>query len=64
MTWEYRVMERDGELAIYEVYYDDDGGVQGYTENVAFPAGDTLEALRANCQLYVAALAKPILKYD
>jgi hypothetical protein len=62
MTREYRVMERDGELAIDEVYYDEDGGVQGYGGNVAFPAGATLDALRENCQRYLGALAKPVLK--
>lgn len=25
MPWNYRVMNRGGELAIYEVYYKDDG---------------------------------------
>ena len=63
MTWEYRVMSRNGELAIYEVYYYEDGSVQGYGEAVAYPAGETLADLRVNCDLYIAALEKPILKY-
>ena len=63
MTWEYRVMDREGELAIYEVHYYEDGRIQGYGESPTFPAAETLEELRANCNLYFAALDKPILKY-
>ena len=64
MTWEYRVMDRGGELAIYEVYYHDDGSVHGYSETPTFPAAGSISALRANCDLYLAALQKPILPYD
>ena len=64
MTWEYRVMEHNGELAIYEVHYDDDGRVRGYGEHPTYPAANTMEALRENCELYVAALDKPVLRYD
>jgi len=63
MIWEYRVMARGDELAIYEVYYYEDGRIQGYTSAPAIPAGDTIDALRHNCELYLAALAKPVLQY-
>jgi hypothetical protein len=64
MTWEYRVLARGDELAIYEVYYYEDGRVQGYSSTPTYPAGATAEELRANCELYVAALGKPILNYS
>ena len=65
MSWEYRVMVHDGEHAIYEVYYDDeDGRVKGYTAVPKFPTGETLEELRSNCQLYLAALDKSVLPHD
>jgi hypothetical protein len=63
MSWKYRVMNRDGELAIYEVYYDEDGCIQGHGADPDYPAGDTLEELRANLELYCAALNKPVLEY-
>jgi hypothetical protein len=63
MAWEYRVMVRDDELAIYEVYYYEDGGIRGYSSNPVFPAGGTLVELTANLELYAAALAKPVLTY-
>lgn len=56
-------MAREGELAIYEVYYYDDGGIKGYSATPVFPVGDTIEELRANCDLYVVALTKPVLEY-
>jgi hypothetical protein len=57
-------MNRDGELAIYEVYYYEDGRIRGYGATPTFPAAETLEELRANCDLYLAALDRPVLQYD
>jgi hypothetical protein len=56
-------MNRGGELAIYEVYYSDDGSVQGYSEAPTYPAGNSVSALRTNCERYCAALQKPVLVY-
>jgi len=64
MTWEYRVMARGDELAIYEVYYHEDGRIQGSSVDPTFPAGPSLEELRANCEVYMAALDKPVLDYS
>lgn len=66
MTWNYRVLDRDGYLAIYEVYYDDEGNVRGYTENPTYPRGyeGDLDELKTQLELYCEALDKPILKYE
>lgn len=63
MTWNYRVMHRDGELAIYEVFYDAKGNIEGWTKNPSFPAAESAEALKADCARYLDALSKPILEY-
>lgn len=63
MTWQYRVMNRDGELAIYEVYFYEDGRIQGYGPAPTYPAGETIEELQKNCEMYLTALAKPIINY-
>jgi hypothetical protein len=63
MSWEYRVMNRNGELAIYEVYFYDDGRVQGYTAEPCYPAGETVGKLGENLKQYCAALDKPVLPY-
>lgn len=57
-------MNRDGAVAIYEVHYYEDGRVQGHSAEPTFPAGETVEELRANCELYLAALRKPVLEYS
>ena len=64
MSWEYRVMMRGDELAIYEVHFHEDGRVKGYSADPTFPAGETVEELRLNCELYVAALEKEVLNYE
>lgn len=56
-------MAREDELAIYEVYYYEDGRIKGYSATPVFPAGETMEELRANCDLYIVALTKPVLEY-
>ncbi len=63
MTWNYRVMNRQGELAIYEVYYAEDGTVKGWSANPTFPAADNITELRVNCDLYFAALEEPVVDY-
>ncbi len=64
MSWNYRVMRRDGELAIHEVHYDEDGRVQGYGAEPTFPGGPDLDELRANLQQYASALDEPVLEYE
>ncbi|MDD3484077.1 hypothetical protein [Azovibrio restrictus] len=56
-------MTREDELAIYEVYYYEDGRIKGYSATPVFPVGETIEELRANCDLYIVALTKPVLEY-
>jgi hypothetical protein len=57
-------MNRDGVVAIYEVYYYEDGRTRGYSAEPTFPAGETVEELQINCDLYLAALGKPVLEYS
>ena len=64
MTWEYRVMTNGGELAIYEVYYYEDGKIQGYSSAPVCPRGETIDELTTNCSLYLKALSLPILEYE
>jgi hypothetical protein len=64
MTWNYRVMNRDGELAIYSVYYSEDGTVNGYSENPTPPIAETHDELRDECRRYLAALDEPVLIYE
>ncbi|NHZ97422.1 hypothetical protein [Massilia sp. CCM 8734] len=63
MTWNYRVMNQAGELAVYSVYYDDDGKVEGVSVDPAYPLGETLDELQNCCELYMEALTKPVLEY-
>ena len=64
MSWNYRVLDRDGELAVYEVYYREDGSVKGHSLAPSFPRGEDLNDLKEELSLYSEALNKPILKYD
>lgn len=57
-------MSRNGELSIYEVYYREDGTVEGYSAAPSFPSGETVEELSENCRQYFSALEQPILLYE
>lgn len=63
MSWNFRVMEKDGEFAIYEVFYNDEGQVQGYTENPSFPRAESIEELKEDLERYAEAMSKPVLQY-
>jgi len=66
--WNYRVIKREGEQAtdectyqIHEVYYDDAGKVETWTNDPVEPSGEALEELREDCLHYSAALERAVL---
>ena len=68
--WNHRVMRRvftlpNGEieyqLGIYEIYYDDNGNVNGWTQEPVAVVGDDLEWTLNKMQ---ECLGKPILEYE
>ena len=64
MSRDYRVMKKDKELAIYQVFLNNEGRVQRYSANPSFPRGGDLEALLDDLKRYNDALLKPILDQD
>jgi hypothetical protein len=64
MTWNYRVVKRGVQFAIHEVFYRDDGTVQGYSAEPVYPRAESTEDLAAELARYAEALNKPVLQYD
>jgi len=64
MTWEYRVLDDAGTLAIYGVYYHLDGTVKAHSLEPAVPTGRDLQDLEEELERYSNALKKPILQYE
>lgn len=63
-TWNYRVLRREGNFAIHEVFYED-GKPTSCTEDPVAPFGeDTLEELRHDMEMMMRALSKPVLDYE
>jgi hypothetical protein len=67
--WNHRVMrhvEPDGHVwfGIHEVFYDDTGRPEGWSEPAEAPAGETLEELAANLAQMTEALKQPVLEYE
>ena len=66
MTWNYRIMKSNDDdedwdwYTIREVFYDVDGNITGYTQEIA-PGGDTAEGLLEVLGLMRNALDKPVL---
>ena len=67
-TWNYRLMRRDHSgdetLAVHEVFYDDDGKVEGWTEAPCHPMGATPVGLLDDFQQMLEAFDAPILDYE
>jgi hypothetical protein len=65
MTWNYRVVRVEEEgydrYQLYEVYYDDDGKLEGMTENSMHPYGESVEELQNDLEYMMEALRKPVL---
>ena len=68
MGWNHRVMKhKDGEddfFQIHEVYYTEDGEVDGYTLNGVAAGGNTLDELRSELQRMLDSLDKEVLIYE
>jgi hypothetical protein len=65
--WNHRVIHRYDEkhdvhtYRIHEVYYDDDGSIEGWTEKAMAPVGETPAQLREDIRHLMKAFQKPIL---
>ena len=64
MYWNYRVVVKDGNCSIYEVYYDDNGRIEAFTEEPVGPSGESLEELRQDLEYFQLALDQPALDYE
>jgi hypothetical protein len=67
MTWNYRVLrtaDESGEpvYRIHEVYYDDDGSIDGWTVEPVQPLGESLSELREDIRYFLAAFRSPVLE--
>ena len=59
----YRVMLRDGQYAVHEVFYGEDRHIVGYSQDPVFPRGESAGDLAADMRRYAAALDEPPLEY-
>lgn len=64
MTWNYRVVQRQRELAVYSAYYDEDGGVHSISASAAALNGENVDELRSELERFRQALDKAVLQYD
>ncbi len=68
--WNYRVIKEEfpehneDSYQIHEVYYDDDGKIEGWTQSPVAPCGYTFEELREDIRYQLIAFRKPILKMN
>ena len=66
--WNYRVIrkhhsETDSETYhVHEVYYRDDGNIEGWTQESVTPMGETAEELREDIRYFLHAFRRPILE--
>jgi hypothetical protein len=65
--WNHRVMRRtvDGETfdAVYEVFYTDDGVVEGWTDNPVSPMSEPGN-IREDIERFLRACDKPMLDWE
>ena len=63
--WNHRVIQRivgdEVEFGIHEVYYNDDGDVEGYTEQPVRVYGETLDELRETLERMLRCLDHPVI---
>lgn len=69
--WNYRVFfkPKNGEQAedlyeIREVYYKENGDIEGWTDSASAPIGETLDELKDDFEKMQKALSKPYLQEE
>ena len=62
--WNYRVLKKDGVLAVYTIYYDENGNIKGWSANPFSPEAEDIEELRTNLELMLESLKDEIIKVD
>jgi len=67
--WNYRVMriqhhDKNDEYGVFEVYYNKDGSVDGWTEDAVRIYTDNIEEIEETLLKMQESLKKPILDYQ
>lgn len=66
--WNYRVLRKHHTETdsvtyhVHEVYYRDDGYIEGWTQEPVAPMGETAEELREDIRYFLHAFRRPILE--
>ena len=69
--WNYRIISREQKhkyvdngvwLSIEEVYYDDEGNINGWTEDCNSLVGEDIDELKGSYNLVAEAFSKPIIE--
>ena len=64
MTWNYRVVRKNGELGIHEAYYDETGRVHSLSLDPVSNTYDTLPELNTDLELMLEGLDDSIINYE
>jgi len=70
MAWNHRVIRRsiapstdpEWNYQIHEVYYDEDGSIENWTENLVAPLGECLLELQSEIKRFSEALNQSVLE--
>jgi hypothetical protein len=62
-SYGYRVALFRGEVAVFELFYDETGQVDGFTEAPVSPAAESIEGLRQELELMLKCLEQPVLDH-
>jgi hypothetical protein len=66
--WNYRVIRRDDKetdtvtYQVHEVYYADNGTIEGWTKNAVKPMGENLFELREDIRYFLRSFRLPVLE--
>jgi YD repeat-containing protein len=65
MSFNHRIVKsEDGSFHVHEVYYDENGNIESWTENPVTPSGFDTTELHHDFELHLKAFKKPILVID
>lgn len=64
MTWNYRLVKKGGEVAIYSAYYDENGQVEALSVDPSHVCSYSVEEVETILQLMMECLEEPVLDHE
>lgn len=63
MTWNYRLVKKDGLIGIHSVYYNQKKEIQSLSVDPEYLSAETVDELKENVEKIMRAFERPVIDF-